>query len=135
MGSDWTTRSDQPTVLAVFANTPVYGGGMKVAPRALMDDGQLDVCLLARINKLKLFCIFPSVYFGHHLSMSEVDYFQSAHVRVETEHPLDVYADGGAKRDCYDHDDSNDISDGHSYRFAERDVHSRRDPNPQRHSE
>jgi len=94
MGSDWTTRSDQPTVLAVFANTPVYGGGMKVAPRALMDDGQLDVCLLARINKLKLFCIFPSVYFGHHLSMSEVDYFQSAHVRVETEHPLDVYADG-----------------------------------------
>jgi len=94
MGSDWTTRSDQPTVLAVFANTPVYGGGMKVAPRALMDDGQLDVCLLARINKLKLFCIFPSVYFGHHPSMAEVDYFQSAHVRVETEHPLDVYADG-----------------------------------------
>ena len=94
MRSDWTTRSDQPTVLAVFANTPVYGGGMRVAPRALMDDGQLDVCLLARINKLKLFCMFPSVYFGHHLNMSEVDYFQSAHVRVETEHPLDVYADG-----------------------------------------
>ena len=26
--------------------------------------------------------------------MSEVDYFQSACLRVETEHPLDVYADG-----------------------------------------
>jgi len=93
-GAKWITRSDEPTVLAVFANTPVYGGGMKVAPRARMDDGQLDVCLVSKIKKLKLFSLFPTVYFGRHLSMSEVDYFQSACLRVETEHPLDVYADG-----------------------------------------
>ncbi|MBZ5678514.1 MAG: NAD(+)/NADH kinase [Acidobacteriia bacterium] len=93
-GADWIAHSDQPTVLAVFANTSVYGGGMKIAPRARMDDGQLDVCLVTKINKLKLFSLFPTVYFGRHLSMAEVDYFQSAHLRVETDHPLDVYADG-----------------------------------------
>jgi diacylglycerol kinase (ATP) len=86
--------SDAPTVLAVFANTPVYGGGMRVAPRARMDDGQLDVCLVADIDKFKLFCLFPTVYFGRHLSITEVKYFQSQRLRVETEHPLDVYADG-----------------------------------------
>jgi diacylglycerol kinase (ATP) len=90
----WSLRSDRPTVLAVFANTPVYGGGMKVAPRAHMDDGLLDACVVTDIDKFKLFCLFPTVYFGRHLDMSEVEYFQAERFRVETEHPLDVYADG-----------------------------------------
>ncbi len=90
----WTIRSDQPTILAAFANTSTYGGGMKIAPHAKVDDGLLDVCIVGGIDPFKLFCMFPTVYFGRHLSMSEVDYFQSACLRVETEHPLDVYADG-----------------------------------------
>lgn len=90
----WVLRSDQSTVLAVFANTPVYGGGMKVAPPARMDDGQLDACLVADISRFKLFSLFPSVYFGRHLGMREVDYFQSGRLLVEAERPIDVYADG-----------------------------------------
>jgi diacylglycerol kinase (ATP) len=90
----WVPRSEASTVLAVFANTPSYGGGMRVAPRARMDDGQLDVCLVSDIDRFKLFCLFPTVYFGRHLSMPEVKYFQSERLRLETGHPLDVYADG-----------------------------------------
>ena len=90
----WTTRSDQPTILAAFANTPVYGGGMKIAPQARMDDGLLDVCVVGGVNPFKLFCMFPTVYAGRHLKIREVEYFQAGRVRVETEHPLDVYADG-----------------------------------------
>jgi diacylglycerol kinase (ATP) len=93
-GANWTTRSDQPTILAAFANTPVYGGGMKVAPRAKMDDGLLDVCIVGAVDRFKLFCMFPTVYAGRHLSIPEVEYFQASQVRVETEAPLDVYADG-----------------------------------------
>jgi diacylglycerol kinase (ATP) len=90
----WTVRSHQPTLLAAFANTPLYGGGMKVAPRAKMDDGQLDVCLVRGVNRLKLLTVFPTVYAGRHLKMKEVEYFQSSRLRVETEQPCDVYADG-----------------------------------------
>jgi diacylglycerol kinase (ATP) len=90
----WTTRSHQPTLLAAFANTPFYGGGMKIAPRARPDDGLLDVCIVGGVNAFKLFCMFPTVYAGRHLRLREVDYFQSARARVETERPLDVYADG-----------------------------------------
>lgn len=90
----WTARSDRPTILAAFANTPVYGGGMKIAPRAKMDDGLLDVCVVGAVDPFKLFCMFPTVYGGRHLSISEVEYFQAGRVRVETEPPLDVYADG-----------------------------------------
>jgi diacylglycerol kinase (ATP) len=87
-------RTQQPVVAAVFANTPVYGGGMRIAPKAQMDDGLLDVCVISDISKLKLLSVFPSVYLGKHLGIREVDYFSAAQVRVETEHPLDVYADG-----------------------------------------
>jgi diacylglycerol kinase (ATP) len=90
----WTVRSDQPTTLAAFANAPVYGGGMKIAPRARLDDGLLDVCVVGAVDRFKLFCMFPSVYFGRHLGIREVDYFSAPRVRIETECPLDVYADG-----------------------------------------
>jgi diacylglycerol kinase (ATP) len=91
---DWTFRSDQPTLLAAFANAPLYGGGMKIAPHAKMDDGLLDICVVGAVDPFKLFCMFPTVYFGRHLQIREVEYFQSARVRIETERPLDIYADG-----------------------------------------
>ena len=90
----WVTRSDQPTILAAFANTPTYGGGMKIAPQAVLDDGQLDACVIAGLDRLKLFCLFPTVYFGGHLHIREVKYFQASRFQVETETPFDVYADG-----------------------------------------
>ena len=94
--ANWTTRSEQLTTLAAFANTPLYGGGMRIAPRAKMDDGLLDVCIVGCVDRFKLLCMFPTVYFGRHLNIREVEYFSAARVRVETEHqhPLDVYADG-----------------------------------------
>lgn len=92
--SGWTVRSEQPTLVAAFANTPLYGGGMKVAPRARMDDGLLDVCIVAAVSPLRLLRLFPSVYAGRHLGIREVEYFQSPRVRVETEEQQDVYADG-----------------------------------------
>ncbi|MGA9039400.1 MAG: diacylglycerol kinase family protein [Terriglobales bacterium] len=87
-------RSNQPTVVVAFANTPVYGGGMKIAPHAQLDDGQLDVCVVGNVSKLRLLRLFPSVYFGRHLGVREVEYFQVARLMIETEKPLDVYADG-----------------------------------------
>ena len=90
----FVVRSDQPTVVAAFANTPVYGGGMRVAPRAQLDDGLLDVCVVGAVARLRLLRLFPSVYFGRHLGIPEVGYFQSERLRIETDRPLDVYADG-----------------------------------------
>jgi diacylglycerol kinase family enzyme len=92
--ADFCLHTQQPVIAAVFANTPVYGGGMRVAPKAKMDDGLLDVCVIRDISKLKLLSVFPSVYLGRHLGIDEVDYFPAGSARVETEHPLDVYADG-----------------------------------------
>jgi diacylglycerol kinase (ATP) len=93
-GDNWVPRSHQPTLLAAFANSSTYGSGMKIAPHAKPDDGQLDVCVIGGIDPFKLFCLFPTVYFGRHLKIRKVEYFRAARLRLETEHPLDVYADG-----------------------------------------
>ena len=81
-------------MVAAFANAPTYGGGMKIAPQAQLDDGRLDVCLIGHMNKFKLVCLFPTLYFGRHLSIPQVEYFQVERLRIETKEPLDVYADG-----------------------------------------
>ncbi len=67
---------------------------MKIAPHARLDDGKLDICTIRAMDRFKLFCLFPTVYFGGHLGFDEVEYVRATTAKLETEHPLDVYADG-----------------------------------------
>jgi diacylglycerol kinase (ATP) len=89
-----TTAGSQPTILAAIANAPAFGGGMKIAPQAKLDDAHLDVCVVRAMNAFKLFCLFPTIYFGRHLNFCEVEYSQTPAARIETEFPFEVYADG-----------------------------------------
>jgi diacylglycerol kinase (ATP) len=82
------------TLLAAFANTQYYGDGMRIAPQADPCDGQLDVCRIWPMNPFELVSMFPTVYFGQHLLSSKVEYSKAQRVRVETETPLEIYADG-----------------------------------------
>jgi diacylglycerol kinase (ATP) len=75
-------------------NAHRYGGGMRITPQAAMNDGLLDVCLVNKMSKLKLLCWVPTIFFGGHLRLKQVEYFQSPEVRIETGRTLDVYADG-----------------------------------------
>lgn len=84
----------EPGILAAAANTPWYGHGMRIAPQAELDDGQLEVCFVRRTGKLRLLRLFPKVYQGLHVGLPEVEYFRSERVRIESEVPLNVHADG-----------------------------------------
>jgi len=75
-------------------NAHRYGGGMKVAPRAELDDGLLDVCLVGKMSKLKLLLAVPTVFFGAHLRIKQVEYLQARALRLDADRALEVYADG-----------------------------------------
>lgn len=75
-------------------NAHRYGGGMKVAPRAELDDGLLDVCFVGSMSKVKLLLAVPTIFFGAHLRIKQVEYFRAAALRLSADRPLDVYADG-----------------------------------------
>jgi len=80
--------------LVAVGNAHRYGGGMKIAPRAEPDDGLLDICFVPRMNKLKLLCWLPTIFFGGHLRLSGVEYFRSRTVSIRAARALQVYADG-----------------------------------------
>jgi diacylglycerol kinase (ATP) len=87
-------QHDGPVMVVAFANAPAYGDGIRIAPRALLDDGKLDICVVGNMKKARLLRLFPSVLSGRHLSIPEVRYFQTERLRVETEKAMDIYADG-----------------------------------------
>ena len=84
----------EPGIVAVAANAPWYGHGMRIAPQAELDDGQLELCFVRDVGKLRLLRLFPKVYRGTHIGLPEVAYFRAERVRIESENPLAVHADG-----------------------------------------
>jgi diacylglycerol kinase (ATP) len=80
--------------LLAVGNAHRYGHGMKIAPRAALDDGLLDICLVGEMSKFKLLAAVPTVFFGAHLGIRQVEYFQAAEVRIDADRPLEIYADG-----------------------------------------
>lgn len=85
---------DGEVFLVAFGNTRCYGGGMYITPDAEMDDGLLDICLVGRINKLKLLYMFHKVFKGAHTRVSEVRNYRSRRLSVESDTPIDLYGDG-----------------------------------------
>jgi diacylglycerol kinase (ATP) len=54
------------------ANARYFGGGMKVAPEAKLDDGQFDVVTISDLGTLKILTNAHKLYRGTHLEMEEV---------------------------------------------------------------
>lgn len=87
------TELTKPIVNVVAANAQFFGGGMKVAPRALPDDGRLNVQVFTG-PRSQVFTLTQRMYRGEHLPNPEIAEYQSATVVVEPETPMPVEADG-----------------------------------------
>lgn len=92
---DDTVIEDRVTFAAI-ANGKFFGGGMKVAPDADVQDGQFEVVVLEDMPKLELAGKIPSVYRGTHIHLPQVKCFRGSKVRVsmaDASQPLPVYLD------------------------------------------
>jgi YegS/Rv2252/BmrU family lipid kinase len=76
------------------ANSGAYGGGMLLAPDARLDDGQLDVVLVAPTSKLDFVRCLPLVFKGRHTRLPSVEVLRGAEVTIGADRPFTVYADG-----------------------------------------
>jgi YegS/Rv2252/BmrU family lipid kinase len=76
------------------ANSPYYGGGMKVAPAADPADGLLDVVFVKRSSKLRFIANLPKVFSGTHVELDVIETHRAREVVVRADRPFDVYADG-----------------------------------------
>ena len=80
--------------LAATANTAQYGGNMKIAPGAVADDGALDVCLVQSVSRWEVVRMVPRVFSGGHLTNPAVSMHRVKRLKIETEEPMPIWADG-----------------------------------------
>jgi YegS/Rv2252/BmrU family lipid kinase len=75
-------------------NSGCYGGGMHLAPDAELDDGLLDVVLIAQIRKRSFLATLPRAFNGSHVRHPAVRVLRGRELQVDADRPFDVYADG-----------------------------------------
>ena len=78
----------------VVTNGPQYGGMFKIAPRASLTDGLLDVCLIGEMNKLRLMKNLPKVLNGTHDLLPEVKMGRASSLVVSSFEELACEVDG-----------------------------------------
>jgi diacylglycerol kinase (ATP) len=81
-------------MLISISNVATTGGGMKIAPGALCDDGLLDICLVHKISKLELLRQLPSVIKGGHTGHPAVEMIRAKTVEIKSKNPLSLWIDG-----------------------------------------
>ncbi|MHB1001372.1 MAG: diacylglycerol/lipid kinase family protein [Armatimonadota bacterium] len=90
-GITHTVEAMQITV----ANTPVYGRGIKIAPKALIDDGILDIVILQCRNKFELITCFVNIMKGRNPYSSKIIHMTGKEVVITplTDIQVPVHAD------------------------------------------
>jgi diacylglycerol kinase (ATP) len=92
-GTDQEHRHEGRGMLVAVGNGTQYGGGMKVCPGALLDDGLLSVTFLDELPTMTFLRVFPTVYKGTHVQRPEVHEHMARTVRLEAPGQV-AYADG-----------------------------------------
>ncbi len=86
-------RWQQGAMLISVANGQSIGGGMKVVPDAVLDDGYLDLFIVRPLSRAGFLAVFPKVFSGRHVGHRAVEIRRVR--RVELEAPgVVAYADG-----------------------------------------
>lgn len=81
-------------MMCAVANGTGYGGGMRIAPDARLDDGLLDVCVIAACGRLEFVRAFPRVFRGTHVSHPKVHMLRGRTVHIVSEPAFPVLVDG-----------------------------------------
>jgi YegS/Rv2252/BmrU family lipid kinase len=76
------------------ANSKAYGGGMMLAPEAMLDDGQLEIIAVEKVSKARFLANLPKVFRGTHVQEPSVRVLRASEVSISADRPFTMYADG-----------------------------------------
>ncbi len=92
-------RFEGEAFLAAVANTRGYAGGFLLCPRARVDDGLLDLCLIEAMPRRTLLRRFPLVFRGAHEGLPGIRTARSPWFRIDSpDGPIGVALDGELPR-------------------------------------
>lgn len=88
------TTSYESTWMTAISNLPSYGGGFKISPQALQNDGQLDICVVHGCSRLQLLRLFPKVLTGSHVDLPFVTMLRGREISFDSEQTRIGLGDG-----------------------------------------
>jgi diacylglycerol kinase (ATP) len=92
-GAEQTSLQGTALVLGIL-NTPSYGGGLRLAPEARLEDGRLDLVLLENLGALEIARMLPRLAVSGEIRTERIQRHRITHARIETERPCAFHADG-----------------------------------------
>ncbi|HUW94542.1 MAG TPA: diacylglycerol kinase family protein [Anaerolineae bacterium] len=92
--ADGQLSCDERLLLVEALNGTYAGGGLRVAPRAKLDDTLLDVFLVRDMPWPKIWALFPKIYRGTHIEHERAEYFQVRELAVDADQAVRISVDG-----------------------------------------
>jgi len=78
----------------MVANGSYFGGGMKIAPEAVVDNGFLNIVVLGDLSKLEIIKNLYKAYTGSHLSHKKIQSFKGKEVKINSREKVLLNVDG-----------------------------------------
>ena len=89
---------DENILILVMSNGGFYGGGWNGAPKFNVEDGLMDLCIVRKINRLRILKVIGKYQKGLHVSDQElrklVTYTRCRTLEVEYDQPVTMCVDG-----------------------------------------
>jgi len=80
-------------MLVAIGNGPSFGGGLRIAEGAVLDDGLLDVVVIKPVSKVELVRTYPKLFKGTHITHPQYEHHRARRVTVAAP-GIVGYADG-----------------------------------------
>ena len=87
-------RQKTKTLLVAIGNGRYYGGGMLALPKAEINDGLLEICLVEEMKRLRILHLFPKYMKGLHETIPGVHFFRAKNVEIIPYKPVPMNLDG-----------------------------------------
>jgi diacylglycerol kinase (ATP) len=70
------------------------GGGLLIAPNAIVNDGKFDVCIVHKVKRSRILSLLPKIAKGDHTRLPEVRMYRCRQLEISSEQPLPILYEG-----------------------------------------
>lgn len=78
----------------IACNTMYVGKDMKMAPKAKIDDGEIDLIIVKKTSSFTLFSVFPKLFDGSHIDHNACEYVHCKSFSIQPEDHSSLNIDG-----------------------------------------
>ncbi|MBN2045802.1 MAG: diacylglycerol kinase family lipid kinase [Anaerolineales bacterium] len=82
------------TIMIALNNGPREGGGFHTGPKAIMDDGELDITIVEKVSRLKMLMLLIPFMNGTQEKDRAVSMDRFKKIEIESDKPMYLHADG-----------------------------------------